>query len=68
MTFDDVGNLYAATGTSGKIYKITPDGQNSVLFDSDERNISALLYHEGMLYAGKRTGKGLSISVKTETV
>lgn len=65
MTFDDVGNLYAATGTSGKIYKITPDGQNSVLFDSDERNISALLYHEGILYAGS-DGKGTIYRVKTE--
>ena len=65
MTFDDVGNLYAATGTSGKIYKITPDGQNSVLFDSDERNISSLLYHEGILYAGS-DGKGTIYRVKTE--
>lgn len=65
MTFDDVGNLYAATGTGGKIYKITPDGQNSVLFDSDERNISSLLYHEGMLYAGS-DGKGTIYSVETE--
>ena len=65
MTFDDVGNLYAATGTSGKIYKITPAGQNSVLFDSDERNISSLLYHEGILYAGS-DGKGTIYRVKTE--
>ena len=65
MAFDDVGNLYAATGTSGKIYKITPDGQSTVLFDSDERNISALLYHEGILYAGS-DGKGTIYSVKTE--
>lgn len=65
MTFDDVGNLYAATGTGGKIYKITPDGQNSVLFDSDERNISSLLYREGILYAGS-DGKGTIYSVKTE--
>ena len=65
MTFDDVGNLYAATGTSGKIYKITPEGQSSVLFDSDERNVSSLLYHDGMLYAGS-DGKGTIYSVKTE--
>ena len=65
MTFDDVGNLYAATGTSGKIYKITPDGQSTVLFDSDERNVSSMLYHEGRLYAGS-DGKGTIYSVKTE--
>ena len=65
MTFDDVGNLYAATGTSGKIYKITPDGQSTVLYDSDERNVSSLLYHEGMLYAGS-DGKGTIYSIKTE--
>ena len=65
MTFDDAGNLYAATGTSGKIYKVTPEGQTSVLYDSDERNISCLLYHQGMLYAGS-DGKGTIYSVKTE--
>ena len=47
MTFDDAGNLYAATGTGGKIYKITPDGQTSVLYDSDERNILCLALSSG---------------------
>ncbi len=65
MVFDDAGNLYAATGTGGKIYKVTPEGEPSVLFDSDERNISCLLYHQGMLYAGS-DGKGTIYSVKTE--
>ena len=65
MTFDNAGNLYAATGTGGKIYKITSDGKTSVLYDSDERSILCLLYHQGMLYAGS-DGKGTIYSVKTE--
>src|SRR6266849_3691425 len=31
---DRDGNLYAATGDEGKIYKITPDGKTSVAYTS----------------------------------
>ena len=52
LHFDDAGNLYAATGTDGKIYKITPDGESDVLFDAEEQNIMTLLAHENGFYAG----------------
>ena len=67
MVFDDDANLYAATGTEGKIYKIpttnltnnveteskdTETNNPTVLFDSDETNIVSLLFHQGYLYAG----------------
>ena len=52
LQFDDAGNLYAATGTDGKIYKITPEGESSVLFDAEEKNIMTLLQHEKGFYAG----------------
>ena len=52
LKFDEVGNLYAATGTDGKIYKIAPDGESSVFFDAEEKNIMTLLLHKGGFYAG----------------
>lgn len=36
------GNIYAATGPTGQLYEITPDGKHSVLFDSDENNLLSL--------------------------
>jgi len=39
---DSRGNLYAGTGEEGKIFKITPDGNISVFFDSPEIGIMSL--------------------------
>ena len=51
---DPNGNLYAATGEEGKIFKITPDGEPSLLYDSsDQQHIFSLaLAPDGTLYAG----------------
>ena len=57
LTFDKSGNLYAATGTNGKLYKITPDGKVDIFFDSDETNLTSLLFHNDNIYAGS-DGKG----------
>src|SRR5438067_12170647 len=54
---DKAGNLFAATGDEGKIYKVTPDGEVSVYFASEESQILCLaLAPDGNLYAG--TGPG----------
>ncbi len=53
MTEDAQGNLYAGTGEQGKIFKITPDGETSTLFDSPEVSILSLAFDaQGNLYAG----------------
>ncbi len=51
---DDEGNIYAGTGTQGKIYKISADGKTSTLFyDSPEVVIYSLaIGQDGALYAG----------------
>lgn len=47
------GNLYVATGPSGKIFEVKPDGSKSVLLDSDENNILSLVSDgKDLLYAG----------------
>jgi hypothetical protein len=54
---DKAGNLFAATGDEGKIYKVAPDGKIHVAFASEDSQILCLaLASDGTLYAG--TGPG----------
>ncbi|AQQ09055.1 hypothetical protein L21SP3_00853 [Sedimentisphaera cyanobacteriorum] len=45
-------SLYAATGPNGKIFKISPEGETEVFFDSIDRGITVMAFHKGKLYAG----------------
>ncbi|MBZ5719494.1 MAG: hypothetical protein LAO03_03850 [Acidobacteriia bacterium] len=59
LLLDDAGNLYAATGDHGEIFRVTPKGEHSVLFKSDEAHIRVLaLDPKGNLIAGS-DGSGL---------
>lgn len=51
---DSDGSIYAGTGTEGKIYKISPDGETvSLYYDSPEVTIYSLaIKADGTLYAG----------------
>lgn len=51
---DSDGNIYAGTGTEGKIYKISADGETvSLYYDSPEVTIYSLaIKADGTLYAG----------------
>ncbi|MCG9128211.1 hypothetical protein JT359_11470 [Candidatus Poribacteria bacterium] len=51
---DSDGNIYAGTGTEGKIYKISADGKTvSLFYDSPEVTIYSLAINDdGTLYAG----------------
>ncbi|MDK1030397.1 MAG: hypothetical protein QGD94_00145 [Planctomycetia bacterium] len=50
---DKKGNVYAATGPTGKVFKITSKGKSEVLFTSEEKHVLALVRDEkGNLYAG----------------
>ncbi|HEY1677019.1 MAG TPA: hypothetical protein VGG04_04885 [Candidatus Sulfotelmatobacter sp.] len=42
LIFDKAGNLYVATGDHGEIYKVTPKGEHSLFFKSDETHIRVL--------------------------
>ena len=65
LTFDKSGNLYAATGTNGKLYKITPEGKANIFFDSDETNLTSLLFHNDRIYAGS-DGKGTIFRIEMD--
>jgi hypothetical protein len=50
---DSQGNIYAGTGDKGKIFKISKDGQISLLFDSPETDILSLIIDsKDNIYAG----------------
>src|SRR5512135_2328167 len=40
---DPGGILYAATGAPARVYRITPDGQSSVIFEPQELQVQALV-------------------------
>lgn len=50
---DRQGNLFAATGDEGKLYKITPDGKASVVHTSrDSQILSLAITPDGTVFAG----------------
>ncbi len=50
---DNQGNVYLGTGHDGRIFRVTPDGRGSQLFDATELDITALaVSRDGALYAG----------------
>ena len=59
LLLDKAGNLFVATGDHGEIYKVTPKGEHSLFFKSDETHIRVLaLDARGNLIAGT-DGSGL---------
>jgi hypothetical protein len=59
LVLDNAGNLYAATGDHGEIYKVGANGQHTLFFKSDEVHIRVLaLDPKGNLIAGS-DGSGL---------
>ena len=39
---DDKGNVYAATGSPARVYRITPDGKSIIIFQPQELQVQAL--------------------------
>ena len=59
LVLDKAGNLYVATGDHGEIYKVTPKGEHSLFFKSDDTHIRVLaLDARGNVIAGT-DGSGL---------
>jgi hypothetical protein len=59
LLLDKAGNLYVATGDHGEIYRVTPKGEHSLFFKSDDTHIRVLaLDAQGNVIAGT-DGSGL---------
>jgi len=49
---DDWGNVYAATGAPARVYRITPDGKASIIFEPQELQVQTLeVAPNGVIYA-----------------
>src|SRR3984893_8408137 len=49
---DQSGNLYAATGGPARVYRITPQGQSTTIFEPQELQVQALAVDKnGIMYA-----------------
>jgi hypothetical protein len=42
MAADDAGNVYVATGAPARVYRITPDGKATIIFEPKELQVQAL--------------------------
>ncbi len=64
---DDTGALYAATGAPARIYRVTPNGQATSIFEPQELQVQALaVAREGLLYAATSPdGKVYKLERKT---
>lgn len=52
ITSDRDGTVYAATGAPARVYRITPDGKSTVIFEPKELQVQALaLGRDGAIYA-----------------
>jgi hypothetical protein len=50
---DAQGNAYLGTGHDGKIFRVFPDGQGSLLYDAAELDVTAIVAaRDGAIYAG----------------
>ena len=75
---DDAGNVYAATGSPARVYRITPDGKSTIIFQPQELQVQALeVAAGGVIFAatapdGKvykiehKPGQGTAASQKRE--
>src|SRR5258707_8074945 len=49
---DDAGNVYAATGAPARVYRITPDGQSTIIFQPPELQVQTLeIGARGVIFA-----------------
>jgi hypothetical protein len=49
---DDAGNVYAAAGSPARVYRITPDGKASIIFEPQELQVQTLeVAPGGVIYA-----------------
>jgi WD40 repeat protein len=65
---DDSGNVYAATGSPARVYRITPDGKSIIIFEPQELQVQALKVGPGgvIFAATAPDGKVYKIEHKAE--
>jgi hypothetical protein len=52
-TVDAAGNVYLGTGHDGRLFRVTPDGRGTLVYDAPELDVTAVaVASDGTLYAG----------------
>src|SRR5437868_10694743 len=66
ITSDAQANIYAAAGSPARVYRITPEGRSSVIFEPQELQVQALIAdgHGGLYAATSPDGKVYRIEQK----
>lgn len=64
ITSDESGNAYAAAGSPARVYRISPDGKSSIIFEPQELQVQALIADGkgGLFAATSPDGKVYRIS------
>ena len=64
LAFDRAGNLYIATGIEGRLYRVGPNGEGSVVFDSDQMHITSLAFDSsgGLVFGSDPGGQIFRLS------
>src|ERR1039458_3544148 len=53
---DSAGNIYAAAGAPARVYRVTPDGKITTIFEPQELQVQALaVAKNGIVYAATRS-------------
>ncbi|WP_406696500.1 WD40 repeat domain-containing protein [Singulisphaera sp. Ch08] len=66
LAHDSKGNLYAATGPTGQLWKLAPDGKRTLILDSKHPHLLCVAVSpDGSVYAGS-DGEGLIYRVSAE--
>lgn len=63
LAFGENGDLYAATGDRGRLYRITRDGEGSIFYDSDEVHLLCLMRAADGHWIVGTSGSGLLLAV-----
>jgi len=65
---DDAGNVYAAAGSPARVYRITPEGKSTIIFEPQELQVQALKVGPGgvIFAATAPDGKVYKIEHKAE--
>jgi sugar lactone lactonase YvrE len=68
LALDKAGDLYVATGDHGEIFRVTPAGEHSLFFKSDEPHIRAIAFdtQENLIAGSDGSGLIYRISPKGE--
>jgi hypothetical protein len=70
ISSDNTGNLFVATGAPARVYRITPDGKATIIFEPQELQVQAVKVGPGgVIYAGTAPdGKVYKIEHKPGTM